>query len=145
VADPREGRSQRPDGASTHVNVCEHLEPVAELRRVYDAVSQQLGFRTLQQFSGKDVLQLEILLEALGYLASAGSGKEGEETAVFTPELAKAVDLFRKAEGLSTPESGSPSGLVDRDTVDRLWERLEASGKAVSVRERIRELTAVTR
>ncbi len=145
VADPREGHAQRPDGISTQVNVCEHPEPVAELRRVYDAVSQRLGYRTLQQFSGKDVLQLEILLEALGYLAGAESGKEGEDTAAFTPELAKAVDLFRKAEGLSTPESGSPSGLVDRDTVNRLWERLEASGKAASVRERIRELTAVTR
>jgi hypothetical protein len=126
------------------VNVCEHPEPVAELRRVYDAVSQRLGFRTLQQFSGKDVLQLEILLEALGYLTRVAS-REEDETAVYTPELAKAVDTFRKAEGLSTPESGSPSGLVDRDTVDRLWERLEASGKAASVRERIRELTAVTR
>jgi hypothetical protein len=64
---------------------------------------------------------------------------------VYTPELATAVDSFRKAEDLSTPESGSPSGLVDRETVDRLWERLEASGKAASVRERIREVTAVTR
>jgi uncharacterized Ntn-hydrolase superfamily protein len=145
VADPREGRAQRPDGVSTHVNVCEHPEPVAELRRIYDAVSQRLGFRTLQQFAGKDVLQLRILLEALGYVPSAGTEGEAEETADYTPELAKAVDAFRKAEGLSTPESGSPSGLVDRDTVDRLWERLEASGKAASVRERIRELTAVTR
>jgi len=145
VADPREGHAQRPDGVSTHVNVCEHQAPVAELRRIYDAVSQSLGFRTLQQFSGKDVLQLEIMLEALGYLARVEPEDEGEETAIFTPELAKAVDSFRKAEGLSTPESGSPSGLVERDTVERLWARLEASGKAPSVRERIRELTAITR
>jgi len=145
VADPREGHSQRPDAVSTHVNVCEHPEPVAELRRIYAAISQSLGYRTLQQFSGKDVLQLEILLEALGYRRRVESGKEGEETAVFTPELATAVDSFRKAEGLSTPESGSPSGLVDRETVALLWERLEASGKAASVRERIREITAVTR
>jgi len=145
VADPREGHAQRPDGVSTHVNVCEHPEPVAELRRIYDAVGQSLGFRTLQQFSGKDVLQLRILLEALGYLPSVDSGDEGEETAVYTPELASAVDSFRKAEGLSTPESGSPAGLVDRETVALLWERLEASGKAAAVRERIRELTAVTR
>jgi uncharacterized Ntn-hydrolase superfamily protein len=145
VADPREDHAQRPDGVSTHVNVCEHPEPVAELRRIYDAVSQRLGFRTLQQFSGKDVLQLEILLEALGHIVRAETGEEAEDTAVYTPELAKAVDAFRKAEGLSTPESGSPSGLVDRDTVDRLWKRIEASGRAASVRERIRELTAVTR
>jgi hypothetical protein len=29
--------------------------------------------------------------------------------------------------------------------VDRLWERLEAAGKASAVRERFLELTAVTR
>jgi uncharacterized Ntn-hydrolase superfamily protein len=144
VADPREGHAQRPDGVSTNVNVCEHPEPVAELRRIYGAISQSLGFRTLQVFSGRDVLQLRIMLEALGYAASEVKRTE-EEAAAYTVELAAAVDAFRKAEGLSTPESGSPSGLVDRDTVERLWMRLEASGKAASVRERIRELTAVTR
>jgi uncharacterized Ntn-hydrolase superfamily protein len=69
VADPREGRAQRPDGISTNVNVCEHPEPVAELRRIYDAIGQSLGFRTLQIFSGRDVLQLKIMLQALGYLS----------------------------------------------------------------------------
>jgi uncharacterized Ntn-hydrolase superfamily protein len=146
VADPREGHAQRRDGISTNVNVCEHPEPVAELRRIYDAIGQRLGFRTLQQFSGKDVLQLEIMLEALGYLSRGiREGDEGEEPAVYTVEIALAVDSFRKAEGLSTPESGSPTGLVDRETVERLWARLDAAGKAASVRERIREITAVTR
>jgi uncharacterized Ntn-hydrolase superfamily protein len=145
VADPREGRAQRPDGVSTHVNVCEHPEPVAELRRIYDSVSQSLGYRTLQVFAGRDVLQLKIMLGALGYLALPAETSLQEDNAVYTDGLAAAVDAFRKAEGLSTPESGSPSGLVDRDTVARLWSRLEESGKSASVRERIRELTAVTR
>jgi uncharacterized Ntn-hydrolase superfamily protein len=145
VADPREGHAQRPDGISTNVNVCEHPEPVAELRRIYDAIRQSLGFRTLQVFSGRDVRQLRIMLESLGYLPAPPTTSEEEETAAYTEELAAAVDSFRKTEGLSTPESGSPSGLVDRDTVERLWRRLEASGKAAAVRERIRELTAVTR
>ncbi|MGH9318726.1 MAG: DUF1028 domain-containing protein [Vicinamibacteria bacterium] len=146
VADPREGHSQRPDGVSTHVNVCEHREPVAEMRRIYDAISQSLGYRTLQGFAGKDVLQLEIMLEALGYLGNGGSpAEEAEETALYTLELAAAVDKFRDEEGLSTPKSGSPPGLVDRETVDRLWDRLEAEGKAASIRERFKEITAVTR
>ncbi len=144
VADPREGHAQRPDGVSTNVNVCEHPEPVAELRRIYDAISQSLGFRTLQVFSGRDVLQLRIMLETLGYVASEAKMTE-EEAAVYTEELAAAVDAFRRAEGLSTYEAGFPAGLVDRQTVDRLWSRLEASGKAAAVRERIRELTAVNR
>jgi uncharacterized Ntn-hydrolase superfamily protein len=144
VADPREGRAQRPDGISTHVNVCEHPEPVAELRRIYDSISQKLGYRTLQVFSGRDVLQLALLLEALGF-HSRGSAATDEATAVYTDELASAVDAFRKAEGLSTPESGSPAGLVDRETVERMWSRLESAGKAAALRERFRELTAVTR
>jgi uncharacterized Ntn-hydrolase superfamily protein len=144
VADPREGHAQRPDGISTHVNVCEHPEPVAELRRIYDSISQKLGYRTLQQFSGRDVLQLALLLEALGFYSKGAAARE-ESNAVYTDDLASAVDAFRKAEGLSTPESGSPSGLVDRETVERLWSRLESAGKAAALRERIRELTAVTR
>jgi uncharacterized Ntn-hydrolase superfamily protein len=143
VADPREGHAQRPDGISTHVNVCEHPEPVAELRRIYDSISQKLGYRTLQQFSGRDVLQLALLLEALGFYSRTGAS--GESTAAYTDDLASAVDAFRKAEGLSTPESGSPAGLVDRETVERMWSRLESAGKAAALRERFRELTAVTR
>ena len=33
VADPREGRSRRPDGYTANINVCQHDTPVAELRR----------------------------------------------------------------------------------------------------------------
>jgi uncharacterized Ntn-hydrolase superfamily protein len=146
VADPREGHSQRPDKVSTHVNVCEHPDPVAELRRIYDTVSQTLGFRTLQQFTGRDVVQVKLMLNALGYYRNGAAGVEnGEAAGLYTQELVTAVDAFRKAEGLSTPESGSPPGLVDPEMVASLWKRLEAEGKASGLRERIREITAVTR
>jgi uncharacterized Ntn-hydrolase superfamily protein len=146
VADPREGHSQRPDKVSTHVNVCEHSDPVAELRRIYDTVSQTLGFRTLQQFTGRDVVQVKLMLNALGYYRNGEPGVEdGDAAALYTLELVAAVDAFRKSEGLSTPESGSPPGLVDSEVVAALWKRLEAEGKAGALRDRIRELTAVTR
>ncbi|HSG63664.1 MAG TPA: DUF1028 domain-containing protein, partial [Gammaproteobacteria bacterium] len=57
VADPREGRSRRPDGITVNINVCENPEPVFELRRVYDTISQTLGYRTLEQHRGRDVWQ----------------------------------------------------------------------------------------
>jgi uncharacterized Ntn-hydrolase superfamily protein len=146
VADPREGHSQRPDRVSTNVNVCEHAEPVKELRRIYDAVSQTLGYRTLQQFSGRDVVQLKLLLNALGHFRNGMTKVEnGDEATMYTPELAAAVDAFRKAEGLSTPGSGSPTGLVDSETVALLWKRLEEAGLAAGIREQIKEITAVTR
>jgi uncharacterized Ntn-hydrolase superfamily protein len=146
VADPREGHAQRPDKVSTHINVCEHPEPVKELRRIYDAISETLGFRTLQQFAGRDVLQLRILLGALGYVQNDESEKQKpQEAMLYTPELVAAVERFRETEGLSTAESGSPPGLVDEEAVSLLWRRLEETGKAAAIREEIREITAVSR
>ena len=146
VADPREGHSRRPDRVSTHVNVCEHAEPVRELRRIYDTIGQTLGFRTLQQYAGRDVMQLEIMLQALGYFSPELSKRDnGNGAPLYTDELAVAVEAFRMAEGLSTAESGSPRGLVDGETVALLWTRLEDQGRAASVREQFKEITRITR
>ena len=79
VADPREGGSRRDDGISTHINVCEHATPVAELRRIHDAVSQKLGYRTLTMFAGSDVVQLRILISEGGCAADTNLlGEEGD-------------------------------------------------------------------
>ncbi|HEV2148917.1 MAG TPA: DUF1028 domain-containing protein [Longimicrobiaceae bacterium] len=146
VADPRPGRSRRPDRVTADINVCEHPEPVAELRRIYNTISETLGFRTLQQFAGSDVWQLKLMLHALGYFRPEQETLARDATApVYTPDAVAAVDAFRKAEGLSTPELGSPPGLVDADTVARLWAALEKTGKAEAVRRQIREITAVRR
>ena len=146
VADPRPGRSRRPDRVTADINVCEHTEPVAELRRIYNTVSETLGFRTLLQPSGSDVWQLKLILHALGYLRPEQKELVRDGTAsVYTQEAVDAVDAFRKAEGLTTPATGSPPGLVDTETVARLWAALERAGKADAVLRQIRELTAVRR
>ena len=86
------------------------------------------------------------MLHALGYFRAGQSKLASENGApIYTEELVTAVDAFRKAEGLTTSESGSPPGLVDRDTVAFLWTRLEEAGKATAIREQIKEITAVTR
>jgi uncharacterized Ntn-hydrolase superfamily protein len=146
VADPRQGVSRRPDGQTVHVNVCEHPTPVAELRRIYDTVSGRLGHRVLQQPSGSDVFQLKIVLHALDYFRPEVEELERDGDAFrYSDELADAVDRFRADQGLSTPEVGSPPGLVDAATVALLWEALEERGLAAEVRERILELTQVRR
>lgn len=146
VADARAGRSRRPDGITVNINVCENPAPVAELRRIYDTISQRLGARTLQMFEGNDVWQLKIMLHALGYYRSTESVLErGDDAFLYTREAAIAVDGFRNAEKLSTPAIGTPSGLVDDETVARLWAALERAGKAESVRKAILDLTAVRR
>lgn len=146
VADPRPGRSRRPDGITASINICEHPAPVAELRRVYDAVSQTLGFRPLQQFTGNDVWQLKVMLHALGHFRTGTPTLARDATAaLYTPEAVAAVDAFRRAEGLSGPTQGSPPGLVDGETVARLWAALERAGRAAQVRELLLDVTAVRR
>ncbi|MBI4540997.1 MAG: DUF1028 domain-containing protein [Gemmatimonadetes bacterium] len=144
VADPRPGRSRRPDGITADVQVCEHPEPVAEIRRQYDAVSETVGYRTLMQFQGRDVWQLKLMLHAAGYFRPGTPELVRDEQAdLYTQETVDAVNAFRVAERLSTPETGSPPGLVDRETVARLWQALERAGKAAAVRARQREFMTI--
>lgn len=146
VADPRPGRSRRGDGITANINVCEHAEPVGELRRIYNTVSQTLGHRTLEQPVGGDVWQLKVMLHALGYFrAGADSLARDRDADRYTQETVDAVDRFRAAEGLSTPAAGSPPGLVDAETVARLWAALERAGQAAAVRRQLKDVTAVRR
>lgn len=146
VADPREGRARRPDQVTTHINVCEHPTPVAELRRVWDTVSETLGYRTIQQFAGRDIVQLRIMLHALGYLGGTDEPlRPRPEVFVYDQALIDAVEAFRRDQGMSTPAVGSPPGLVDAETVARIWDALEAAGKAGEVQQRLRDWTDVRR
>jgi uncharacterized Ntn-hydrolase superfamily protein len=145
VADPRAGRSRRADGVTANINVCENEDPVAELRRIYNAISQTLGYRTLQEFSGGDVAQLKVMLQALGYYRAGEPPIDLRAQGVnsYTPDVVAAVNAFRTAEKLGG--GGSPSGLVDAATVQRLWVALERAGKVREVRERLLDATAVRR
>ncbi len=146
VADPREGMSQRPDGETVFINVCEHPTPVAELRRIHDTISGTLGFRTLQQFAGADVAQLKIMLHALGYYRpDLDPLPRDARLSQFDAPTAAAVDEFRRDHDLSTPDDGSPSGLVDEETVQALWTALAEADKAVAVRIELRTLTRIRR
>ncbi|MBI4539553.1 MAG: DUF1028 domain-containing protein [Gemmatimonadetes bacterium] len=145
VADPRPGVPLRPDGITVNISVCEHADPVAELRRVYDAVSQTLGYRTLQEFEGRDVLQLRIILHALGYLDRPLSQNREAGDAVYDQEVMEAVDRFRRERGMSTGDVGAPPGLVDRELVDALWAALADAGKEKEVRDAIRDLVLAFR
>lgn len=147
VADPREGMSRRSDGQTVHINVCEHETPVAELRRIYDTVSETLGYRELSQPAGDDVFQVKLIMHALGYYRTDQESLERDRaSSYYDDEIAAAVDAFRAEHGLSHPESGgSPPGFVDQRAIDIMWAELERAGRADDLRARIRELTQVRR
>lgn len=146
VADARPGRARRRDGITANISVCEHPEPVGELRRIYETISQTLGYRTLQQFAGGDVWQLKVMLHALGlYRPGEATLARGDDANTYTAEAVAAVDAFRAAERLSGPAAGSPAGLVDAQVVERLWAALARAGKADAVRRQLLDATAVRR
>ncbi|CAN5884534.1 DUF1028 domain-containing protein [soil metagenome] len=142
VADPRPGRSHRAGDITADISVCEHPEPVYELRRIYQSVSETLGYRTLQQYSGADVFQLKLMLHALGYYRSGEPEPRPDLTShLYTADAVQAVNAFRDAERLSGPALGTPQGLVDDELIARLWAALERRGLADDVHRRLRSLT----
>lgn len=146
VADPRPGNSRRPDQITANINVCEHPTPVAELRRIWNSISQTLGFRELKQFSGNDVWQLRVLLHAAGFYRPEAEDIPLDRAArLYTQDLVEAVDAFRTDRGLSTARLGSPTGLVDAQTVQLLWDAVDAAGKTAEVRATISAATLVRR
>jgi uncharacterized Ntn-hydrolase superfamily protein len=147
VADSRPGMSRRSDGQTVNINVCENDNPVGELRRIYNAVSQTLGYRTLQQFSGGDVYQLKVMLNALGfYTPKEALSPRMTDANLFTADVVAAVDAFRTSEKMGTPAvGGSPAGLVDAETVERLWAALAKAGKAEAVRKQLLDITMIRR
>ena len=146
VADPTPDRARRPDKITVNINVCEHSQPVAELRRIYNRVSETLGFRSLEQYVGRDVWQLKLILHALGYYgADLETLERTPDSFLYSQDVIDAVESFREAQGLSTSDSGSPPGLVDSETIARLWEALEKAGKKDEVQKQIKEITVIRR
>jgi len=143
VADPRPGMSRRPDKIGVDINVCEHPEPVTEMRRIYDTISETLGFRELRQFKGRDVVQLKMVLHALGYLEidSPEILLEDPTLSIYDELTIAAVDRFRAEQGWGT----TVPGYVDARTIDRLWQRLTEISQEDEVRARLLEIARVDR
>lgn len=141
VVDPRPGMSRRQDGQSVHINVCEHPEPVKEMRRIYDTISETLGFRTLMQEVGNDVFQLKLMLQALGYFRPDEADSTWVDPGLYTQEAVDAVDRFRRDQGWRT----TVPGFVDAETIEALWGRLEEQGRAEELRVRLLEVLRVRR
>jgi uncharacterized Ntn-hydrolase superfamily protein len=66
IADPNDpGRGG--DYISLAIEVGEHPEPVAEMKRIYYTTGRHLGYRTFSRIDGQDVIELKRMLHALGY------------------------------------------------------------------------------
>jgi uncharacterized Ntn-hydrolase superfamily protein len=66
IADPNDpGRGG--DYIALAIEVGEHPEPVAEMKRIYYTTGRRLGYRTFSQVDGPDVIELKRMLHGAGY------------------------------------------------------------------------------
>jgi hypothetical protein len=66
IADPNDpGRGG--DHIALAIEVGEHPEPVAEIKRIYYTTGRRLGYRTFSKVEGQDVIELKRMLYTLGY------------------------------------------------------------------------------
>jgi uncharacterized Ntn-hydrolase superfamily protein len=66
IADPNDtGRGG--DYISLAIEVGEHGEPVAEMKRIYFTTGRRLGYRGFSRVEGPDVVELKRMLHTLGY------------------------------------------------------------------------------
>ena len=84
IADPNDpGRGG--DHITLAIEVGEHAEPVAELKRIYYTTGRRLGYRSFSRVEGADVIELKRMLHALGYwqptLAAFPGAPAGTNTA----------------------------------------------------------------
>ena len=100
-------------GRSVNLRVDDHDQPVAELRRMHDALVGRLGYRTLARPVGKDVRELQRMLRQAGYY-----GKEPD--GVFDDATVTAVQAFRKEMGLYASEAAGDIGVVDAELLAKL-------------------------
>lgn len=66
IADPNDpGRGN--DHIALAIEVGEHPEPVAEMKRIYFTTGRRLGYRSFSKIEGPDVIELKRMLHAVGY------------------------------------------------------------------------------
>ena len=94
-----------------------------------------------EQFVGRDVLQLKMMLHALGHFRASDAEFDirAPQANIYTQEAIDAVDRFRSSQGWQT----TVPGLVDARTIERLWKRLEEAGKADAVRRTLLDLQRI--
>jgi uncharacterized Ntn-hydrolase superfamily protein len=66
IADPNDpGRGN--DFIGLAIEIGEHADPVAEMKRIYYTTQRRLGYRSFSRVDGDDIIELKRMLHGLGY------------------------------------------------------------------------------
>jgi len=86
IADPNDpGRGG--DFIALAIEVGEHPEPVAEMKRIYYTTGRRLGYRTFSRVEGPDVVELKRMLHALGYFRPSLAAFPDPPPSTNTPKM----------------------------------------------------------
>jgi len=86
VADPNDpGRGN--DHIALAIEVGEHPEPVAELKRIYYTTGRRLGYRSFSRVDGADVIELKRMLHAVGYWRTTMATFPEAPASINTPKM----------------------------------------------------------
>jgi uncharacterized Ntn-hydrolase superfamily protein len=86
IADPNDpGRGG--DFITLAIEVGEHPEPVAELKRIYYTTGRRLGYRSFSRVDGPDVIELKRMLHGVGYWRPSLAAFPDPPPSINTPKM----------------------------------------------------------
>src|SRR5262249_2882983 len=69
------------------IEVGEHPEPVAEMKRIYYTTGRRLGYRSFSKIEGPDVVELKRMLHAVGYWRPSLAAVPDPPPPIHTPKM----------------------------------------------------------
>ena len=114
IADPNDpGRGG--DHIALAIEVGEHAEPVAELKRIYYTTGRRLGYRAFAKVEGADVVELKRMLHTLGYWRPALAAFPSAPAGTNTPRLQELRKTNPAAYDTAVAEAREASAAFTRD------------------------------
>jgi uncharacterized Ntn-hydrolase superfamily protein len=114
IADPNDpGRGG--DYIALAIEVGEHPEPVAELKRIYYTTGRRLGYRSFSRVEGPDVIELKRMLHATGYWRPTLAAFPDPPVSINTPKMQELQRTDRAQYDKLAAESRKASAEYARD------------------------------
>jgi uncharacterized Ntn-hydrolase superfamily protein len=114
IADPNDpGRGG--DHIALAIEVGEHPEPVAELKRIYYTTGRRLGYRSFSRVEGPDVIELKRMLHATGYWRPTLAAFPDPPVSINTPRMQELQRTDRAQYDKLAAESRKASAEYARD------------------------------
>ena len=123
IADPNDpGRGG--DFITLAIEVGEHENPVAEMKRIYLTTGRRLGYRSFSRVDGPDVIELKRMLHGVGYWRPSLAAFPDAPASINTPKMVELrktnpaqYDAIAADSRKATADFTREFGLFDEETI----------------------------